>query len=292
MILLRKCFNDSRGGKKGILRRIKDTFVDAFSSNKPHKEKIKETEGKLSENRKNVDGLTARSIHLAGEIDRLGMKEGATNSLLDDDLRRLNNLKSSIGVKQSTRRTYKGLIDLGETIRGAAHTGKEVLDNFDNTEPPTTPTPSTVGKEDTYRTKKNIRGHDRVSKDIESMKKEYKDLVDELSKTYGVKKGAGFSKAILKKKLEKINEQREALRGESSKVEGEIEAARNLGKSYEDEIKGSYSRIRDIRNARRNLAIAGAVGLGAAGLGYGIYKWRKNRKKKREEEEKNTRPKV
>ena len=229
--------------------------------------------------------MGTRSINLAGEIDRLGIKEGATNSVLDDDLRRLKNLKSSIGAKLSTRRGYKGLIGLNETIKKSSRIGKDVLDNFDNALGiDTEKSPTTSSTVDLNRdTERHLRRYNKASKDIESLKKEYKDLVDGLSKTYGVKKGAGFSKAVLKKKLEKINEQREALRGESSKVEGEIEAARNLGKSYEDEIKGSRTRLHDIQIARRNLAIAGAVGLGAAGLGYGIYRWRKNRKKKKEE---------
>lgn len=53
-------------------------------------------------------------------------------------------------------------------------------------------------------------------------------------------------------------------------------AEREKAKGLRD---SSAKRVEDIKDARRNLAIAGAVGLGAAGLGYGIYKWRKNKKK-------------
>lgn len=114
-------------------------------------------------------------------------------------------------------------------------------------------------------------------KSFEGLNSEYRDLNSNYEKTMKEVDGFMGSKRD-KRKTRKVL--REAIDSNNRMIEDNNKI-----------IESRNNELDAISKSRRNLAIAGAVGLGAAGLGYGIYKWRKNKKKKREEEEKNTRPK-
>lgn len=121
--------------------------------------------------------------------------------------------------------------------------------------------------------------YDSAAKSFRNDMRGYKVYMRKAKKDLGLSRGT-YEEALAAKN--KFSEEHDKTTSDlNNLLKGKKEGLREA----ESLNYSSDAKIRDIRTARRNLAIAGAVG-----LGYGIYRWRKNRKKKKEEEEMNKYP--
>ena len=146
-----------------------------------------------------------------------------------------------------------------------------------------------MNAEDSYAAVKRYKGRDakKYDKAVESFRRdmgEYRRQMKKSRTEFGLSRGTYDETMAAKSKFYEDHNKT------SEDLYNSLKGKREERRKAEQLSDSSDKKIQDIKDARRNLAIAGAVGLGAAGLGYGIYRWRKNREKKKEEEEKDKYP--
>lgn len=116
---------------------------------------------------------------------------------------------------------------------------------------------------------------DSVIKQKKSISDDYLDKWNEYLNNKGDKRKFTETNPYPAEEINKLDKRKSDLRLLIKDTIDKLEGTRS-------EVDSNKRTIRDISDARRNLAIAGAIGLGTAGFGYGIYRWRKNKKKQKE----------